>query len=252
MVSVAALLVTAIVAYGLVGSHAPAVYALSFWHYLLYWWAYRHGAVAPRRFRRDALLMKSIALAAFFLAYAEAAWSWPSVLVMAAGFALNALAAVVLGVDRTYYGWELGEVPHRRVTHFPYSVVPHPMLLGNVLAYAGALANADFRAEWWPLASGHIMLNIGLLVMETAVVPRRGATPRGMGRLAAACWWSRESIAGGVALSVAGGACGALVAVAGGGPARVVAYALIGAAATGHLFATAAAYTRPRNGLFSA
>jgi len=249
MVSGGALIVAAVVAHGLVGSYAPTVYMLSFWHYLLYWWAYRHGAVAPHRFQRDAVLMKAISLAAFLFAYAGAAWSWPSVAVMAAGFVLNALAAGVLGMDRTYYGWELGVVPHRRFTRFPYSVVPHPMLLGNVLAYAGALVNADFRADWWPLAGGHIMLNLGLLAMETSVVPRRGEAFPGAGRLGGADGWSRESIAARLALAAAGGAVGALLAVAGGAPARLGAYAMLGAAAAVHLAATAAAYTRPRHGL---
>ncbi len=50
------------------------------------------------------------------------------------------------------------------------------MLLGNMAAFGGTLLNPGFREQWWPLACAHVALNLGLLVMETAVAPlRRGA-----------------------------------------------------------------------------
>jgi hypothetical protein len=148
-----------------------AVYAVSFWHYLLYWRAYRHGSDDPARFRRRAVALKTLALAAFAGAVTSVPWHWPSVVVMAAGFLLNALAARALGPSRTYYGWELGEVPQLRVTAFPYSVVPHPMLIGNIAAFGAPMWNPAFRATWWPLALLHVVLNLGLLVMETRMRP---------------------------------------------------------------------------------
>ena len=48
---------------------ALAVYALSFWHYYLYWLAYRFGAVPLAVFKRDAVLMKTAALSALGFAY---------------------------------------------------------------------------------------------------------------------------------------------------------------------------------------
>lgn len=154
-----------------------AIYALSFWHYPLYWWAYRYAAVDPARFRRDAALTKAVALAAFAVAYLTTPWTWRSAAVMAAGFGLNTSAAAALGSARTYYGWELGDVSHRRVTSFPYSVVPHPMLLGNMVAFAGAMLAPQFAAQWWPLAVAHIILNAGLLAMEVFVTPGRPVSP---------------------------------------------------------------------------
>jgi len=148
------------------------VYALSFWHYLLYWWAYRHGAVAPARFRRDAVLMKTVALIALASVYLAEPWQWTSAIVMAAGFLLNLAGARALGHVRTFYGWELGELPPQRITSFPYSVVPHPMLTGNIIAFGATLLNPGFRRDWWPLALLHVALNIGLIVMETSVEPQ--------------------------------------------------------------------------------
>jgi protein-S-isoprenylcysteine O-methyltransferase Ste14 len=180
MLSAACLIGTVLLTSHLAASPALAVYALSFWHYLFYWWAYRHGAVEPARFQRDAILMKSVALTALAGVYAaqpwhwNSAWHWGSVLAIGAGFALNLAGARALGHARTYYGWELGELPPQRVTSFPYSVVPHPMLLGNMMAFGGTLLHPGFRETWWPLAILHVAMNCALIVMEKSATVARG------------------------------------------------------------------------------
>jgi protein-S-isoprenylcysteine O-methyltransferase Ste14 len=185
MLSAACLIGTVLLTSHLTASPALAVYALSFWHYLFYWWAYRHGAVQPAKFQRDAIVMKSVALTALASAYLAQSlplpwhwhWiSWISVLTIGAGFMLNLIAARALGHARTYYGWELGALPPQRVTSFPYSVVPHPMLTGNMLAFSGTLLHPGFREAWWPLAILHVALNGALILMETTVKPARRAS----------------------------------------------------------------------------
>lgn len=156
------------------GRLAVAVYSLSFWHYYLYWLAYRFGRIALPAFERDALLMKSVALALFFWAYFQVPIDWPSLAIIAAGFALNAVAAVALGRDRTYYGHEVADLPWRPQRRFPYSWIAHPMLVGNIIAYGGTLLAADFRRHWWPLAAAHVAANLGLWAMERYVTPLRG------------------------------------------------------------------------------
>jgi protein-S-isoprenylcysteine O-methyltransferase Ste14 len=195
MLSAACLIGTVLLTSRLAASPALAVYALSFWHYLFYWWAYRHGAVQPARFRRDAVLMKSVALTALASVYVpqSSVWitwispiswiSWISVLAIGAGFMLNLAAARALGHARTYYGWELGELPPQRVTSFPYSVIPHPMLVGNMLAFGATLLEPGFRKAWWPLAVIHVALNCALLVMETSAT---GVVAAGAALVAAA------------------------------------------------------------------
>jgi Phospholipid methyltransferase len=173
MLSAACLIGTVLLTSRLAGWPALAVYALSFWHYLSYWWAYRYAAVQPARFRRDALLMKSVALIALASVYLAQPWQWSSALTIGAGFMLNLAGARALGHTRTYYGWELGELPPQRVTSFPYSVVPHPMLVGNIVAFGGTLLHPGFRQAWWPLAVLHVALNGALIVMETSVAPKR-------------------------------------------------------------------------------
>ncbi len=163
------------------------VHGLSFWHYGLYFLAYRYGQLAPARFRRAAMALKALALVALAWAYAPHAWPsdttplWAAVAVpvlMALGFGLNAKAAQVLGLERTYYGHELMNLPFRAATAFPYSVMAHPMLVGNMLAFSAPLLNPGFRAAWWPLALGHVLANLGLWLMERHVTPlRRGLGP---------------------------------------------------------------------------
>jgi phospholipid methyltransferase len=155
------------------GNWVIAVYSLSFWHYFLYWLAYQFGAVPPRDFRRDAILWKTIALVALGSDYLAAPLDLVSLSVVAAGFLLNSLAARALGNERTYYGYELMDLPPAKIIAFPYSWVSHPMLVGNMAAFGGTLLNAEFRREWWPLAVAHVVLNLGLLMMELAVKPER-------------------------------------------------------------------------------
>jgi len=246
MVSTGGMIVVAVVSGYVAGSPALTVYALSFWHYLLYWWAYRHGAVAPKRFRNDAGLMKTLALLALAWAYLPLQTPLATVVVVA-GFGMNAVAARALGLERTYYGWELGDVSHERVTAFPYSVVPHPMLLGNLVAYGGTLLSADFRAAWWPLAIGHVAMNAGLLVMETAVTPRRVRVTAahhcrhsGLGLP-----WPDASRLGIALGAAAGAAAGLAAATVSGCPAGRAPLAAVSASAAAHAIFMAGRYLAP-------
>jgi hypothetical protein len=150
-----------------------AVYLLSFWHYYLYWLAFAFGAIPFDLFKRDAVAMKTVSVAALAAVYLAAPLDLASLIVIACGILLNVRAAAALGIDRTYYGHEVAGLPPRRITAFPYSLTNHPMILGNVAAFGGTLINPEFRRHWWPLACLHVALNIGLLAMELAGPRRR-------------------------------------------------------------------------------
>mgnify|MGYP001581287135 FL=1 len=154
-----------------------AVWLLSFWHYYLYWLAVAFGAPSFDVFKRDAVAMKTVAVAGLAAVYLAAPLDFVSLAVIAVGIGLNVRAASVLGIDRTYYGHEVAGLPPRRITAFPYSLVAHPMILGNVAAFGGTLINPAFAQAWWPLASLHVALNLGLLAMELAG-PRHGRIVR--------------------------------------------------------------------------
>lgn len=150
-----------------------AVYALSFWHYLVYALAFLWRRITPERFRRDAMLLRTISLVALASVFLATLPNLLSLVVMAAGFALNIAAFRALGTDRTYYGVELTALPPERTTAFPYSVTAHPMLIGNMLGYGAPLLDAGFRAAWWPLAVLHVLLNFAIILMEAHARPSR-------------------------------------------------------------------------------
>jgi hypothetical protein len=168
--------VAAVLAGAAIGrERAVAIYLVSFVYYGLYWYAFAWGVDSFRVFKRDALLLKALSVAALAFVYLQAPPDFLSLGVIALGILLNARAASVLGIDRTYYGHELAGLAARRITEFPYSLMSHPMIVGNVLAFGGTLLNPAFRAEWWPLAALHVGLNIALLAMERAGTRRRPA-----------------------------------------------------------------------------
>jgi hypothetical protein len=155
-----------------------AVYLLSFWHYYLYWLAFAFGAEFDV-FKRDAVAMKTVSVAALTVVYLAAPLDFVSLAIIAGGILLNARAASVLGIDRTYYGHEVAGLPPQRVTAFPYSLTAHPMIVGNVAAFGGTLISPAFAERWWPLACLHVALNVGLLVMELAGTQRIRAVRAG-------------------------------------------------------------------------
>lgn len=99
-------------------------------------------AVEHKTFVRAAGALRSVTVlrialrAAPFVAAGH--WNLYGLPVAAAGLALHWSSLYALGVDRTYYGVELGVCEPRRITSFPYNTgVPHPMLTGVVLETLG-------------------------------------------------------------------------------------------------------------------
>jgi len=225
-----------------VATHAEslpvAIWALAFWHYGLYVLAYTFGAVSAPVFRRDAVLAKAASLATLATAYIGASPDPWSMIAVVAGLSLNAWAARVLGAERTYYGAELADLPALRVTRLPYSAIAHPMLIGNVIAYTGLLLDPAFRRDWWPLALAHVGFNVGLLMMELRVRPRRGYRRAGPSRAAPLF------VPLTLALAVGAGA-GAAASVGQWWPLGPIAGSLLGASLFGHATVLYAGYVWP-------
>jgi protein-S-isoprenylcysteine O-methyltransferase Ste14 len=202
----------------LAGQWAVLVYVLSFWHYPIYALAFVFRKVSLAVFERDAVLMKAVSLVAFGAVYLTVTPDLLSLLVVGIGLLFNLSAARALGTDRTYYGYELAALPPKLITSFPYSVLSHPMLTGNAVAFAGTLLNDAFRAQWWPLAVAHVVLNLAVLVMEARARPRRLGRPALLDRQPRLTAW--PTAAGMV------GAGALLAGLAGGGPAFALGVAL--------------------------
>lgn len=150
------------------GHPTERVYLLSFVHYVLYVFAYAFRAVEPGKFARDATFFQLIALGVLFYQYGRTGLDVPSLAVAALGFGLSGLAFLRLGSDRTYFGAEFGVVTASKVSGFPYGVIPHPMIVGKLVGFAGLALHAPFRAAWWPLLLGHAACYVLVLCQEIA------------------------------------------------------------------------------------
>ena len=136
--------------------------------------------VAFGLFKRDAMLFKSLALAQAAVAFARHftfsvdGADWLALALMAAGFGLSSAATLALGVDRTYFGWELCAVKGEHVVRWPYGTVPHPMILGSVTAWLGFHKLAAFRADLPWFVPLHVALYTVHAVQEHLAIHSTG------------------------------------------------------------------------------
>ena len=163
-------------------SYAVFLAATSFVHYLLYVAVFADRRdVSFGRFVRNARFFKTLSFAQLFGLYAwhfaATPQAWASVAIMAGGFGTAAAAYRVLGTLRTYFGQELGHCAARRLTAFPYGVVPHPMILGSVVGLAGMLLATPFRDAYAWLAVTHVGLYLAHLAQEVATTDADGREP---------------------------------------------------------------------------
>mmetsp|Transcript_29312 Transcript_29312/g.47614 ORF Transcript_29312/g.47614 Transcript_29312/m.47614 type:complete len:219 (-) Transcript_29312:13-669(-) len=143
-------------------SHLFMLKATSFVHYGLYMFTYYSRWPKGDRqkyedFKRIAFTFKLIALIQLGILGSSIVFNTPpytipssisisedissvglvaAVLIAAYGYYVSAMATKVLGVEGTYFGIELGFVKaeYGFVKKWPYSVYPHPMILGQVVA----------------------------------------------------------------------------------------------------------------------
>lgn len=76
-------------------------------------------------FKRDVLLFKSLALAQLFYHYffpssTSFAFDPISILMIISGYTVSVMATEAIGLDRTYFGAELGLVEPKWIEQFPY------------------------------------------------------------------------------------------------------------------------------------
>jgi len=160
-------------------SYAVFFYATSFAHYFVYMATYhQRQRIAYGAFKRDALLYKTLALVQAAVQYVyRFDYAQPDVVSLAmlvCGFGLATLAAHRLGVDRTYFGWELGEISGECVMRFPYGTVPHPMIFGGCIGWLGFFKMAGFRAAWPVYAPLHVAFYAAHAVQEHMAIHVNG------------------------------------------------------------------------------
>ncbi len=130
----------------------------SFVHYLIYIGVYAHHRnVSFGRFIRNAIFFKTLAtaqLAGWYLYFFQ--WDLVSLALIGLGFGLATWSFRVLGLERTYFGVELGRCPPKMINQFPYGVIPHPMILGSSIALLGFHKLEPFREQWPWLVPAHL------------------------------------------------------------------------------------------------
>jgi len=151
----------------------PFLILTSFRHYCIYicTFAYRQPMVAHGEFMRDALFYKTVAimhLSRRLLPMVELPRDAPGLLLALAGYATTMLSTARLGMVRTYFGAELGFVKPKWVEGFPYGVIPHPMILGQIVAHSAILFwwNNRISNENMYLVIGHIACYVVHMTQE--------------------------------------------------------------------------------------
>ena len=131
----------------LAGSFLPFLIGASFVHYLLYIAVFKfRDSISFGQFKRDALLFRTLAHAMLIGLYAYTYTYDPlSLGLIVGGYGLASAATYALGLDRTYFGVELGQCPPKQITRFPYNAIPHPMIVGTLIALLGYQLHAPLR-----------------------------------------------------------------------------------------------------------
>lgn len=143
---------------------------LSYGFHLLNLQVFIFRRLDPKRYRHWAVCSRSVALLTLLLLY------WPflgggikliALAPLALGVFLQLTAVRALGLERTYYGVELGALASRRVSTFPYSAVPHPMHLGIILQCLGLyLLSPEFNVAYPWLIPGHLLFTVLTALVE--------------------------------------------------------------------------------------
>ena len=151
----------------------PFLILTSFRHYAVYitTFAYRSPPVAHGFLMRDSKLFKTIALMHLsrrLLPLVQLPRDIPGVAMALCGFTITILATAQLGMVRTYFGSELGFVKPEWISGFPYNTIPHPMIVGQLLAYSSILMwwREEMPMETMALVGAHMTCYVVHMIQE--------------------------------------------------------------------------------------
>jgi len=144
------------------------VIGTSYLHYVIYIGTYySRRNIAFGTFKRDAVFFKSIAICTLVYYYLKHFEVDPiSLMMLAGGYFVATAATQALGIDKTYFGAELGHCRHEFVTAFPYNMIPHPMIVGACVGLLGFHKLNGLRHEMPYLVPAHIVLYLTHMTQE--------------------------------------------------------------------------------------
>lgn len=133
-------------------------------------------SVTLGQFTRDAMALKATSVALLGLSYGHeflrsslSLGALFSLVLVAVGLGLAYLAYEALGPDLTYYGKQFGVVDAANAaTEWPYGAtgIPHPMVLGSVLALTGLRLHPTFGPKFSRNFLLHIACDLAVLAVE--------------------------------------------------------------------------------------
>jgi len=155
--------------------------ATSFIHYFRYISTYYfRSGVDFGAFKRDVLLFKTLSLLQLLVPYCLPSstpfvWDWLSLSMIGSGYLVSVLATSALGIERTYFGAELGICEPKWITAFPYGYIPHPMIVSQIWALLGIYKADHFRAAYPYAIFVHIALYLTHMTQEILNIHQKPA-----------------------------------------------------------------------------
>jgi hypothetical protein len=142
----------------------PMLVGTSFVHYFLYAGVMADGEnVSIVRFKRNAMFFTALSFAQLLgccLYFFQSDLMSLSLIGIAFGLATWATA---LGINRSYFGAELGHFPPHRVNPLPYRLLTHPMIVGALFGLVGIYLLKPSREHLSWLVPTHIALCVVVL-----------------------------------------------------------------------------------------
>ena len=124
------------------------IYLISVLPYLIYINEYIFEAIKLTEFKRDAKLYKLIVWCIILYNYFQYPINNYSIAGLLLGSFITFNSFIALGDDRTYYGEKLNNLQPLRITSFPYNLIYHPMVIGNLISLSSLLLNKNFNNDW--------------------------------------------------------------------------------------------------------
>ncbi len=82
------------------------------------------------------------------------------------GNLLTIISTYRLGKYYTYFGIELGLLEYKKINSFPYGIIPHPMITGQIIALSNMLFIVPYFGKDFLVLAIHISLYIIHLLQE--------------------------------------------------------------------------------------
>ncbi|XP_075264781.1 uncharacterized protein LOC142356913 [Convolutriloba macropyga] len=133
----------------------------SFIHYCMYIANfYRRYGLCHGIFVRNVIFFKIVAISQLAVMYVRNFEFDPiSIALLVLGYGLSSAAAAAIGLDRTYFGSEMGIYKPKWISGFPYSLgIPHPMIVGSITGLLGFYKLAGIREAFPWLVPVHVAL----------------------------------------------------------------------------------------------